>query len=1054
MKKLSLVLLLVLAGAVAAMAQRTITGTVTDESGETLIGASILAKGTSSGTVTDVDGTYSLNVSEDVGALIFSYTGFTTKEVQLGASNVIDVTLQESAEQLSEVVVTAIGLEANRARLGYSVQNLDNDDIINSQEANIVNSLNSKVAGVTVTSSSGSPGASANIRIRGATSITGNNQPLFVIDGVPIDNSEFGNAVDGVDQSNRAIDINQNDVESMTVLKGPAATSLYGVRAANGVVVITTKSGEAGKPRVSFSSSYSLNEVNKMPALQSSYAQGQPVGGVPTWRGPNTGEGFSWGPAISDLEFDGSDYPYDQNGRLVPVGEGNGVPARAYDQNDFFVRGNTYDVNLSVRGGNGIVNYFVSAGRLSSNGIVPNATFERNSVKVKLDAKLTDKLTVSGSANYVNSGGFRVQRGSNLRGVMLGLLRNTPSFDMGNGLSGQDAADRPATYILPDGRQRSYRAGIYDNPYWTVNKNPFEDNVNRLIGYGSLRYELLDWMTVQYKLGIDNYSDRRNSAIDLIPGRIGGSVTQEIITSNDLNSDFLLLIDRDLSDSWNLGATLGHNYFTTEVVSQSAVGNTLASPDFYHISNATDVQAFEGISRRNLMGVFADVSLAYNNYLFLNGTARNDWTSTLPEGDNTFQSWSGSLGFAFTEVLGMQNNPILPYGKLRVSYGAVGNDAPIYATQNYFNAAAATGDGFISGITFPAFGVNAFERDILLGNNLLTPETTTTLEFGGEFKFLNGRLGLDVTYYNSESVDQIIPVQLSATTGFTNAILNAGRVTNEGVEIVLTATPVRTRDFSWDITGNFTHYENVVEELIEDVDNIFLAGFTSTSSEAVVDMPFGAIFGDGFRYDDDGNLQIGNDGWPLVDPSKRVLGDPNPDFLLGLRNSFNYKGLRLSALLDIRQGGDVWCGTCGILDYFGTSLQSAEERDDVVVFKGLLPDGEPNNIAVPVADPNSGLGSYYRLRYGFGGITEMNIYDASWVRLRELTLSYTIPKSAFRGKVENMTITLTGRNLWLNTDYPGIDPETNLTGASNGFGLDYFNMPNTKSYAASLRANF
>lgn len=1054
MKKLSLVLGLFLLSVGAMMAQRAVSGTVSDPDGEGLIGASILVKGTATGTVTDVDGSFSINVPTDATTLVVSYTGFATQEVKIGASNVLDIVMRESALDLSEVVVTAIGLEANRARLGYSVQNLESEDIINSQETNIVNGLNSKVAGVSVTSSSGSPGASANIRIRGATSITGDNQPLFVIDGVPIDNSEFGNAVDGVDQSNRAIDINPNDIESMTVLKGPAATSLYGVRAANGVVVITTKSGQAGKPRVSFTSSYRLDQVNKMPELQSSFAQGQPIGGVPRWRGPDTGEGFSWGPAISDLEFDGSDYPYDQNGRLVPTGQGNGMPAQAYDQNDFFRTGNTQDVNLSVQGGNGIVNYFVSAGRLASNGIVPNATFERNSVRVKLDANLTDKLTLTGSANYVNSGGFRVQRGSNLRGVMLGLLRNTPTFDMGNGKSGQDAADDPATYILPDGRQRSYRAGIYDNPYWTANKNPSTDDVNRIIGYAGLRYELLDWLTVQYKLGIDNYSDRRNGAIDIIPGRIAGSVTQDIITSNDLNSDFLLLIDKDISESINFGATIGHNYFSTEEITQSAVGNTLASPDFYHISNATDVQAFETINARKLIGAFADVSLAYENYLFLNGTFRNDWSSTLPEGNNTFQSWSTSLGFAFTEAFGLQNNDLMPYGKLRVSYGSVGNDAPLYATQNYFNAAAATGDGFITGITFPAFGVNAFERDIQLGNDILTPETTTTFEIGGEFKFLRGRVGLDITYYNSESVDQIIPVTLSATTGFTNAILNAGRVTNEGVEIVLTATPVRSRDFSWDITANFTHYENVVEELIEDVDNIFLAGFTSTSSEAVAGMPFGAIYGDGFQYDDNDNLLIGADGWPLVAPSKRALGDPNPDFQLGLRNTFSFKGLSLSALLDVRQGGDVWCGTCGIMDYFGTSQLSADERGDVVVFDGLLPDGKQNDIAVPLADPTSGLGSYYRVRYGFGGITEMSVYDASWVRLRELSLSYTFPKTMFGGKIDNLSLTLTGRNVFLITDYPGIDPETNLTGASNGIGLDYFNMPNTKSYAATLRANF
>lgn len=1054
MKKLSLVLGLFLLSVGAMMAQRAVSGTVSDPDGEGLIGASILVKGTATGTVTDVDGSFSINVPADAATLVVSYTGFATQEVKLGASNVLDIVLQASSLDLSEVVVTAIGLESNRRRLGYSVQNVQSEDIMDSQETNLVDGLNSKVAGVTVTSSSGSPGASSNIRIRGATSITGNNQPLFVVDGVPIDNSERGNGVDGVDQANRAIDINPSDIASMTVLKGPAATALYGVRAANGAIIITTKTGEKGKPKITFSSNYRIDQVNKSFDLQSTYAQGQPVGGVPTWRGPETAEGFSWGPAISDLEFDGSDYPYDRNGRLVPVGEGNGVPARAYDQNDFFVNGNTYDVNLSVQGGTEAVRYYISGGRLASQGVVPNSTFERTTIKVKTDASITEKLTLSASANFINSGGNRIQRGSNVKGVMLGLLRNTPTFDMGNGKTGQEAADDPSTYLLPDGRQRSYRAGIYDSPYWTANKNPFVDNVNRVIGYVGLNYELLPWLSLQYKLGLDQYSERRNWALDINPGRQAGEVHQRMITNRDLNSDLLLVIDKGLSDKIGLNAIVGHNYFTSKSVDQGSDGTTLAAPDFYHISNASNVQSFEFINERKLIGAFADVGLSYGEYLFVNLTGRNDWTSTLPKDNNTFQSWSASLGFAFTEALGMQNNPILPYGKLRLSYGAVGNDAQLYATQNYFNAAAATGDGFITGITFPAFGVNAFERDIQLGNDVLTPETTTTFEIGGEFKFLKGRLGLDITYYNSESVDQILPVELPAPTGFTTAILNAGVVTSEGVEILVDINPVRTKDFSWDITANFTHFENVVEELAEGIDDITLAGFVSTSSNAVAGLPFGALFGTGFQYDDAGNLLIDQNGWPLNDPIRRALGDPNPDFLLGLRNTFTYKGVRLSALFDIRQGGDVWCGTCGILNDFGTSQQSADERNDVVVFNGVLEDGTPNTIAVPLADPASGIGNYYRRRYGFGGNSEMNIFDASWVRLRELTLSYSLPSTLLGNTFENVSLSLTGRNLWLKTDFPGIDPETNLTGASNGFGLEYFNMPNTKSYAATLRATF
>ncbi len=1056
MKKLLLLAAFVLA--CGLMSAQSVKGTVTDaNTGEGLEGAAVVVKGTTIGALTDNDGNYSLRLPDGATELIFNFVGYKTIEESINGRSTINVSMSEDFLQIDEVVVTAIGLEANKKAVGYSVQNVNAQDIVDARETNIVNALSSKVAGVTVVSSSGSPGASSNIRIRGSVSINGSNSPLFVIDGVPIDNSESGNDVDGVDQSNRAIDINPNDIESLTVLKGPAATALYGLRAANGAVIITTKSGQKGAPKVTFSASYTADQYNKMPERQNTYAQGQPIGGVPTYRSPYTYEGFSWGPALANLEFDGADDNiFDQNGNLVPKGTGNGKAGIGYDAYDFFVTGNTVDLNASVSGGTDNMTYYVSAGKLSSNGIVPNSTFDRNSFRTRIQAQLTSKLSMGVAANYINSGGSRIQRGSNLQGVMLGLMRNTPSFDLGNGKIGQEGADDVNTYVNPDGTQRSYRWGVYDNPYWTVNKNPFHDDVNRLIGYMSARYDFTDWLSLSYKLGVDQYTDERNGAFDINPGWSTGSVYFSTRTSRDLNSDLLLQINKNITEDLNFNATFGQNYYGYVVTTKSTTGNTLAAPDFYHISNAVDVTSAETISRKEIVGLLGSVNLSYKDYLFLNVSARNDWSSALPAENNSFFAPAFSLGFVFTEALGMQDNKILPYGKLRASWGQVGLDAPIYVTSSYYNGAFNGGDGFINGLTYPAFGTAAFERSTQLGNANLVAELTTTTEFGAELKFLNNRVGIDVTYYSSSSANQIIALQLPPSTGFSSFVDNAGTITNKGWEVILNLSPVRSRDFRWDIDVNFTKYTNTVEELAPGIENIFLAGFTSTSSRVIAGQPYGAIYGNKFLEDEDGNTIIGANGWPVQDPSVGFLGDPNPDWLAGIRNSFTFKGFRLSALLDIRQGGEMWCGTCGIIDYFGTSQVSVDERENpMYTFPGVLADGTTNTQEVNLADPAAGLGSYYRVRYGFGGIGGMSIYETSWVRLRELTLNYTIPSSALESlPFSAASITLSGRNLWLSTKYPGIDPETNLTGSSNGIGLDYFNMPNTKSYGASINLTF
>ncbi|MFT5765075.1 MAG: TonB-linked SusC/RagA family outer membrane protein, partial [Saprospiraceae bacterium] len=655
MKQFTLVLMLVLFAVGYGLAQRTISGSIMDDEGEVLIGASILVKGTGSGTVTDIDGKYTIDVPEGSTLLVVSYTGYATQEIEIGASNILDVTLSGSSTILGEIVVTAVGLEVNRAKLGYSIQNVSPDEIIGSRETNLVDALNSKVAGVQVTSSSGSPGASSSIRIRGSVSVNKSNQPLFVVDGVPIDNSTFGNGTGGVDNSNRVIDINPNDIAAMSVLKGPSATALYGVRAANGAIVITTKKGKAGKPVVNISASYGADKVNKFPDLQNTYSQGRYLSGVPTYLGPEGGNGFSWGPLIADLEYDGNtDYFFNRKGALVPNGAGNGQPAEAFDQKDFFVTGQTYDLNVNVSGGTDAIKYYISGGRLSSTGIVPNADFKRTSFRVNTDAQLSDKLSAGISLNYVNSGGTRIQRGSNLNGVMLGLLRTAPTFDNGNGKTGQAAADDPDTYLNPDGSQRSYRWGIYDSPYWTVNKNPSEDEVNRVIGNVNLKYDIADWLFLSYRFGADTYTDRRISSFDINLGGFGsnsGSVTNRNINVIDLNSDLLLGYNKSLSETLSLSGVVGYNVYNTHTVDRTTAGTTLAAPNFYHISNATDLTSSEGIFRKRIHGAYATADVNFSEYLFLNLAFRNDWSSSLPTDNNTYQSFSVSLGLELVEAL-------------------------------------------------------------------------------------------------------------------------------------------------------------------------------------------------------------------------------------------------------------------------------------------------------------------------------------------------------------------------------------------------------------------
>lgn len=1093
MKKLSLVLTLVLFGVATMFAQRTVTGTVTDEGGEALIGASVLVKGTTSGTVTDIDGSYRVSVPEGADVLVFSYTGFSTLEVTLGASNVLDVTMAEGLT-LETAVVTALGVTKEEKTLGYAVQTVESAELLRANETNLVQSLAGKVAGLQVTGSAGTAGASSFFVLRGPATINGSNQPLMVVDGVPLDNSQFrsgtGGAVASVAFSNRGIDLNQSEIESVTVLKGAAATALYGSLAGNGAIIITTKKGRAGAQKISvdFSQNLTISEVNKLPELQSSYGQGL----FGAYQGPESRSAYSWGPLLDtmryandqlplteamDIDGDGV-YDWDRNGALV----GQGSPfatdqrANAYDQYDFFQRGMLSNTNLAISASNETSSLRFSVGYSTEEGVIPKNTFNRLNLGLNANTKLGNKVDLGLGIQYINSGGVRIEQGSNISGVMLGLVRTTPSFDNSNGYD--DPANEPLAYSFANGTPRAYRGlggptfrttSVYDNPYWTVNQNPLRDNVNRVIANLSLNYRPTNWLTLTWRPGMDYYSDFRKQHFAILSGTLpAGQVFEDQYFVQRFNSDLLATINTDLSDDLNLNVTLGHNIrqFTTDRLYSQ--GDGLVIPNFYDLSNASNRFTFAENQISRNQGIFAMVDLGFRDYLYVSGTIRSESDLSLPEASNPYLYYSASGSFVFTEALGVSNNSALSFGKLRGSYGLVGLGTFPYSTDTYFTSGGYA-DGWTNGVLFPFRGQAGFGLQNTLGNPGLLPEIQKTLEFGVDLRFFRNRLGLDVTYYSALSEDIILAAPSTGSSGFTSSIQNAASISNKGWEAVLTARPVQTRDFTWDLLLNFTRNVNNVEALAEGVDQVFLGGFIGASTRAVVDNPYASIFGFGFYQDADGNRVIGADGFPIIDPNEKSFNSAQPDYMIGFRNTFSYKGFTLSALLDIKQGGYMWNGTRGALYFFGTHQETADLRNTTTVFDGnvgmfdsegeLMFDADGNPLTSG-ANTQEVLLDEDWLAFGngnafFGDNTEDFVEETSWIRLRDISLGYTFPSSMLKSaRISYLTLSVSARNLWLSTPYSGIDPETNLYGASNAQGLDYFNMPGTKSYTIGVQVGF
>jgi TonB-linked SusC/RagA family outer membrane protein len=1040
-----------------------IKGKVTSrDDGQPLPGVTVLVQNTTIGTVTDIDGNYSINVPSGSNVLTFSFIGFVGQSVDINNRSTIDVVMVTDTKQLSEVVVTAFGLTQEKKKISFSAQEVGSADLMASREQNVVDALNAKVAGVQVTRQGGSAGAGSSIVIRGIQSISGQNQPLFVVDGIPVNNSfraSIGTS-SGVDYANRAIDINPNDIESVTVLKGPAATSLYGIQGATGVVLITTKKASRKKGfTVDISTNTSTDRIMNYFPQQLAYSQGD--NGV--FSGGTTFNHY--GAPMSTLRYDESTPNVkDPRGTIVDMNHPNAGPrVPVYDnQRLFFQNGFTNDSHVAVSSSTDKSNFYISAGNMYQEGITPKNTFNRASFKLSADSKLSDIVKLGGSVNYVNSRSTKFGRGDNFSDAIQGLYRTPPSFD------------NSAGFVYPNGQQRNFRGAVDgsrpfspDNPFWTVNNNPYSDNVNRFITFLQTDITPASWLTITHRLGFDFAHDERTqqwapssaggSAISA-SGALGGRILEDTYTDRILNSDLIISGTKDFSEKFSGSLLIGHNMFSSNTSSYFLNGTNFAIPGLFNIANTQENPIFtKNDFRRMTQAVFSRASLGYINSIFLELSVRNEWASTLPANNRSFTYGSAGLSVVLTDLFKIDSK-VLDFAKIRGSYAGAGNIPPAYATETFYNIAT-TGTRYASGVRFPIDGVGGVLLSQSAGNSNLKAEFTNTVELGADLRFFDNKLGIDFTYYNAISRDQIVSVPVPASTGFTSQLINAGEIQNKGIEIVLTADVIEKGDFKWNMLFNFTRNRNYVNSLPNDepiVDNLFGARI---QRRLVPGEQFGLFYGNAFLRNDNGDVLVNPQGFPIMDTQQRVVGNPNPDYLIGWRNNFTYKNLNLTMLWDIRKGGDVVNVTAYWMGNGSGVAEHTMDRNKVAVFRGIIENpggdnhGQVNDIPVTLSQAAfQGTGA----AMSFGReLTERWVQDGSWIRLRDVTLSYQVSSNvASKLGMSRASVGLYARNLFLFTNYGGIDPETNLLGPNGAVGLDAFTTPNMRSYGVTLNVSF
>ncbi|GAB3657291.1 SusC/RagA family TonB-linked outer membrane protein [Echinicola sediminis] len=1057
-----------------------VKGTVTSaDSGEPIPGVSVLVKGTSTGAVTDLDGMYSLGVPSGGEVLIFSFIGMTTQEVAIGGRTVIDVSMATDAKELTEVVVTAMGITREKASLGYSVQEVKSEELNKVQQTDALSSLAGRVSGVQLNSST-NIGGSKRITIRGASSFFGENQPLIVIDGLPVSNSNFNSeevqeGSGGYDYGNMLNDINPNDIESISVLKGTAA-ALYGSRAANGVIVITTKKGAPGKESfaVNLSSSVNFESVYLMPDLQRKYGGGAIIsdedGGVDGFAIANIngtdykvvqyGIDESWGPrydpTISVLHWDAfsEDYPEDYLNPRPWVAPEN-------DVRQFFETGVSYvnSVSISSTTANSGVRFGYT--NTKSTGTLPGSELTKNSFSLNGNTKVMDKLTATSSLNFI--------RTKTVGRPLLGYPASDQAYGSPLGqilfqwTQRQIDYERSKKYLNNDGTQRSWNRNAWDDPtphysdnhHWAAYENYNDDERDRIYGNIGLKYEIIDGLNLGGRISGDVFSFYSRERVAV--GSQAQSYYYEAVRNNyEYNYELTLGYDKQLSEFLHLSALVGGNQMRQKLnLNRGESSGGLVVPKLYSLLNSAGaVLVNDETTRKGINSLFATASLGFKDMLYLDLTARNDWSTTLPENNNSYFYPSASVSFLFSEPLDI---PWLSYGKVRMGAARVSKDTDPYRvlTTYKFNE-----DGTFQGLP------RVYAPEELL-NSGLKPENTDTWEVGLEANIFNNRAGFDVTYFKNVTTDQIIPLELSRSSGYEAKFINAGEIVNKGIEVTLRGTPIRTSKFGWDITVNYTRINNEVVDILEGIEamDIGSAPFDGVTLRASIGERYGQLWGYDYLYDSQGNRVVQANGYWARTPNLVPLGSVMPDYNMGIRNYLTYAGFDLSMLFDIQKGGKfysvshmwghyagLWGPTAAVND-MGNEIRSPVSEGGGIRLDGVTGDVEFNEdgtYTVSNTAPNetyvSGQGWAARHYHGFGMPSAQSVFDADYIKLRELALGYTF-NMRNNDFIRSLRVSAYGRNLWtFGLDYEGLDPEIAVNGSGNVQGIEGAFMPTSRTF--------
>lgn len=1024
-KKL-LILLLVFSAHLIYAQTKTITGKLTDQSGLPLPGVSVLLENSKTSSLSDMDGIYSVKV-ENGKTLVYSYIGFKTKQVLIGNQTVINVVLENSTLNLEEVVVTALGIKREKRALGYASQELKSEDINRVNSTNFVSNLSGKLAGVQITGSGNGVTSSSRIVIRGDKSLNiNNNGPLFIVDGVPINNSIYG--VGGSpttqkdlpsDYGNGASEINPEDVESVNVLKGAAASALYGSRASNGVIVITTKSGKHSKGMgISISNSTMMSEALRLPEIQNVYG----AGFLKTYD-PQSDSNF--GPKLN------TGLSIIQNGSPgYSVGQGVALPLDfRYNLNDFFRKGSSITNSVSITGSDDKTNYRLSYNNSKIEDIVPNSNLKRNNVSLNLTYKISDKWKISTAATYTKSNSDNTPvTGYGSQGIMYNLLWNHTNVDL----------DWLKNYWIVKDVQQNSMFSWGDNPFKIANENINAFKKSRLFGNIATTYDFTKNLSLMLRTGMDDSNDFRWSRRPIGSSRYPqGMYREQTIAFTEYNSDILLSYDKTFGN-FSTKFTTGSNQMDQYTSQGQIEGQSISIPGIYNLQNINvmPIQS-RNIYKKRINSIYGMANIGYKNYLYLDVTARNDWSSTLPANNNSYFYPSASLSFIPSSLYELNKN--IDFLKVRLNIASVGNDTDPYKLSKTYNNGSLAGT-----LTNP---------DAILNANL-KPEIATSYETGIEGQFFNKRITLDASYYITNSKNQIVGLDISQSTGSRSNVINAGKIQNKGIEIGLGITPVRTKNISWTINANFTKNEGIVKELTPGINNYVIAqGPNGGTIEARVGERMGDMYGRGYLRSPDNQIVYDNTGSPILDTQIKKIGNYNPDWMLGLSTSFKYKDLTFNALVDIRNGGKIYSMTNSIGMESGILAVSLPGRETGIIGQGVVKnnDGSYSTNTTVVSPENW----YYSNAFRRDNI-EANTFDASYVKLRELSINYRLPQKIITAaRMQNISIGLVGNNLALWTKVPNIDPETqSISGGTLLPGFEVMQLPSSRNYGLKLNVSF